>query len=202
MGIVACFTFQFTHPGRGATRVKRKKLNDYKFQFTHPGRGATRERTTPSARDNVSIHAPREGCDSAAQYGCFRSYVSIHAPREGCDYAKSAYCLSGRKVSIHAPREGCDKTFRGAKQPYREFQFTHPGRGATPMLLLWSVCVSSFNSRTPGGVRQERGQAFHQGYRVSIHAPREGCDNTLVVRLLRIVVSIHAPREGCDGLHP
>ena len=78
-------------------------------------------------------------------------------------------------VSIHAPWEGCDKTFRGAKQPYREFQFTHPGKGATPALdidligkhvsihapwegcdifwILWSQRWSRFNSRTLGRVR-------------------------------------------------
>ena len=36
---------------------------------------------------------------------------------------------------------------------------------------------------------------------VSIHAPREGCDYTIVSRnLTNIVVSIHAPREGCDAI--
>ena len=35
------------------------------------------------------------------------------------------------KVSIHAPREGCDITHFQHLQDRREFQFTHPGRGAT-----------------------------------------------------------------------
>ena len=34
--------------------------------------------------------------------------------------------------------------------------------------------------------------------RVSIHAPREGCDYRVVVLARDGVVSIHAPREGCD----
>ena len=35
--------FQFTHPGRGATRFRRHPHNVRNlFQFTHPGRGATR----------------------------------------------------------------------------------------------------------------------------------------------------------------
>ena len=62
MGIIACFnsrtpggvrqylfemtihqgTFQFTHPGRGATRADGLIPDEVKFQFTHPGRGATR----------------------------------------------------------------------------------------------------------------------------------------------------------------
>ena len=78
------------------------------------------------------------------------------------------------------------------------FQFTHPGRGAT---------------------HYKRGNRLY--FRVSIHAPREGCDGeayeiimpflkfqfthpgrgaTEIARLLQEweVVSIHAPREGCD----
>ena len=33
------------------------------FQFTHPGRGATKTEHTDSIVLGVSIHAPREGCD-------------------------------------------------------------------------------------------------------------------------------------------
>ena len=34
--------FQFTHPGKGATRQSgRKKYYPTEFQFTHPGKGAT-----------------------------------------------------------------------------------------------------------------------------------------------------------------
>ena len=41
MGIVASFTFQFTHPGRGATETNGEWNISQAFQFTHPGRGAT-----------------------------------------------------------------------------------------------------------------------------------------------------------------
>ena len=34
------------------------------FQFTHPGRGATFERLYSTFHTEVSIHAPREGCDA------------------------------------------------------------------------------------------------------------------------------------------
>ena len=34
-----------------------------------------------------------------------------------------------------------------------KFQFTHPGRGATPPLLFFLCSYQRFNSRTPGGVR-------------------------------------------------
>ena len=36
--------------------------------------------------------------------------------------------------------------------------------------------------------------------KVSIHAPREGCDPFLDIRFIAEHVSIHAPREGCDEI--
>ena len=38
---LAVVVFQFTHPGRGATRRKGYLTVCNEFQFTHPGRGAT-----------------------------------------------------------------------------------------------------------------------------------------------------------------
>ena len=67
-------TFQFTHPGKGATQGRATPTRAYEmFQFTHPGKGAT----------------------MLQERRCSGLRVSIHAPWEGCDYAKSAYCLSG-----------------------------------------------------------------------------------------------------------
>ena len=56
-----------------------------------------------------------------------------------------------------------------------EFQFTHPGRGAT---------TDSHRVRRIADV--------------SIHAPREGCDLREAEVQAVLSVSIHAPREGCD----
>ncbi len=78
-------TFQFTHPGRGATFVISTIVGVFQFQFTHPGRGATKESPFLSLERLVSIHAPREGCDALGIKFYSRSEVSIHAPREGCD---------------------------------------------------------------------------------------------------------------------
>ena len=33
---------------------------------------------------------------------------------------------------------------------------------------------------------------------ISIHAPREGCDLPMFKGFYRSIISIHAPREGCD----
>ena len=79
-------------------------------------------------------------------------------------------------VSIHAPREGCDSFVTIDEKSGKEFQFTHPGRGATPPELDYYDITG-----------------------VSIHAPREGCDYSLVLKaFIPTAVSIHAPREGCD----
>ena len=48
-----------------------------------------------------------------------------------------------------------------------QFQFTHPGRGATSLLLGQASLSYCFNSRTPGGVRPSKtivaytGQSFN-----------------------------------------
>ena len=59
-------------------------------------------------------------------------------------------------VSIHAPREGCDTHGDYTRIIFRQFQFTHPGRGAT--------------------IARE---ILHDVSLVSIHAPREGCDSRI-----------------------
>ena len=55
------------------------------FQFTHPGRGATAPCEIIGCISAVSIHAPREGCDGCRVGHAHGHAVSIHAPREGCD---------------------------------------------------------------------------------------------------------------------
>ena len=56
------------------------------------------------------------------------------------------------------------------------FQFTHPGRGATPLFDRCRGLQMCFNSRTPGGVRRLDLHSVGGRVGVSIHAPREGCD--------------------------
>ena len=67
-------------------------------------------------------------------------------------------------VSIHAPREGCDHAGGDKGGEAAEFQFTHPGRGATPKDYFTGVVPS-----------------------VSIHAPREGCDLFQILIILESV---------------
>ena len=57
-------------------------------------------------------------------------------------------------VSIHAPWEGCDSVGDVARLSSAMFQFTHPGKGATDVLVADDYDTD-----------------------VSIHAPWEGCDH-------------------------
>ena len=78
------------------------------------------------------------------------------------------------------------------------FQSTHPARGATLHLSAHRGHGRHFNPRTPRGVRHAQ---LFQAFRfagISIHAPREGCDQGAICAQWRHVISIHAPREGCD----
>ena len=57
-----------------------------------------------------------------------------------------------------------------------KFQSTHPARGATH----WTHCRAGrpvdFNPRTPRGVRHALQASQQSPIGISIHAPREGCD--------------------------
>ena len=101
--------------------------------------------------------------------------ISIHAPREGCDWITSAPAT--KEFDNFNPR-----TPRGVRQFHQPsysatggFQSTHPARGATS---------TSNSSRAR--------------IAISIHAPREGCDDLRSGFFGLNTISIHAPREGCD----
>ena len=146
--------FQFTHPGKGATRVCAFLPPSISFQFTHPGKGATR--SSPS-------HTPHSSCFNSRTLGRVRhrptkphrvgGKVSIHAPWEGCDAKRLKGVTKVPIVSIHAPWEGCDVERHDL-----------------------SSIRAGFNSRTLGRVRLGNvGKAIKLLF-VSIHAPWEGCD--------------------------
>ena len=47
-------------------------------------------------------------------------------------------------------------------------------------------------------VRRELRMVCRSVPKISIHAPREGCDHCDAHDLYELAISIHAPREGCD----
>ena len=78
------------------------------------------------------------------------------------------------------------------------FQFTHPGRGATWVGDIWTLSRESFNSRTPGGVRQICMPTFLIALRFQFTHPGRGATQQGKDINYEAKVSIHAPREGCD----
>ena len=105
--------------------------------------------------------------------------------------------------------------------PSKVFQFTHPGRGAT-LYTPFSTVPEKFQFTHPGRGATVSGLTTIKVYRVSIHAPREGCDGCVGKQETKgtmfqfthpgrgatrsnqdlykqYEVSIHAPREGCDS---
>ena len=217
------FLFQFTHPGRGATRHSAYSTFPECFNSRTPGGVRRLVRELNPGEKVVSIHAPREGCDGQVIIIITESYVSIHAPREGCDTTSGdIYTIMGSfnsrtpggvrpdKARAYLPRVCFNSRTPGGVRltctdmliATLRFQFTHPGRGATL-----------------------RGASDRYEQLVSIHAPREGCDSIVLdiawrysgfnsrtpggvrlstrsIRAMFAVVSIHAPREGCDRMCP
>ena len=124
------------------------------FQSTHPVWGATRGLFLSTS--NVSI--------------------SIHAPRVGCDGLESRRLSPPIPISIHAPRVGCDLHSQVVKAINEQFQSTHPVWGATKSTCRHLFLSPYFNPRTPCGVRRSSMLADMGSGKISIHAPRVGCD--------------------------
>ena len=139
----------------GRVRLRRSVAYAHprSFQFTHPGKGATKDGRATHRGGRVSIHAPWEGCDSPAtprrsRRSCFNSrtlgrvrHIQFHSakseqkfqfthPGKGATIHISEFDFS-HSVSIHAPWEGCDGKHYSIWAAAEVFQFTHPGKGAT-----------------------------------------------------------------------
>ena len=190
--------FQFTHPGRGATTTlvaisahlavsihapregcdwspRTKRGGTSEFQFTHPGRGATGQVVIVIAQCDVSIHAPREGCDSMRR-GPLAHLSGFNSRTPGGVRLLSVctWCRMSR------------------------FQFTHPGRGATSEWAIHPLASLGFNSRTPGGVRRQIVGVVIAPLMFQFTHPGRGATVERLHVVQDVKVSIHAPREGCD----
>ena len=173
----------------------------------------------------ISIHAPREGCDIVRVLLYHRPlnfnprtprgvrhhnvdtevpltsvFQSTH-PARGATFPKSGFLSRHRNFNPRTPR-GVRLAMDAMAQRYERFQSTHPARGATRCAPSCAALWTNFNPRTPRGVRPLADHGIHFLLRISIHAPREGCDIWLVHSLAISTISIHAPREGCDILQP
>ena len=81
------------------------------------------------------------------------------------------------------------------------FQSTHPVRGATDAVVGTGVVIHISIHAPREGCDQFRTEGSQQRG-ISIHAPREGCDEGARPQCLSDGISIHAPREGCDPRWP
>ena len=123
------------------------------FQFTHPGKGATVWCCRSADRYLVSIHAPWEGCDPSPwrdlAYTPFgfnsRTLGRVRHTRDFCQ--ASSICFNSRTLGRVRHHQ-----LHPFQQGY-QFQFTHPGKGATHATITSAPMPY-----------------------VSIHAPWEGCD--------------------------
>ena len=74
------------------------------------------------------------------------------------------------------------------------FQFTHPGRGATPTRYNCGAYGSVVPSPPPGVGCHDTNKTSETNSTVSIHAPREGCDtNVIILCLVRLSFNSRTP---------
>ena len=171
--------FQSTHPARGATLAPHTWRRSLRFQSTHPARGATRTMIgrPPTLSNYFNPRTPRGVRHGLPYNNPGNLGISIHAPREGCD-RRQGVSYRHHRISIHAPREGCDCKGWIYPIPAREFQSTHPARGATSDIAYY-VPHAVFQSTHPARGATCIPQFPPQMPSISIHAPREGCDRQL-----------------------
>ena len=130
---------------------------------------------------------------------------------------------TGKSTKHFNPRTPCGVRQHGIIKigGTSQFQSTHPVWGATIALAMTLDYLTDFNPRTPCGVRHwysatecphRTFQSTHPVWgatralasrrsrvRISIHAPRVGCDpRGRYGRADMLDISIHAPRVGCD----
>ena len=147
-----CFTFQSTHPLRGATRTGRGVRPKRSISIHAPLAGCDGQLVGGRGVRDISIHAPLAGCDACREVSLRRLRISIHAPLAGCDAPTFNLAFSGLNFN---PRTPCGVRPRTnvpdvGRQP---FQSTHPLRGATEAI--------NYSAATGA---------------ISIHAPLAGCD--------------------------
>ena len=129
------------------------------FQSTHPAWGATQSfaafKTIVSGFQ--STH-PAWGATAKAAYDDFDEDISIHAPRVGCDFNNLIPFIYLIYFNPRTPR-GVRHCLLLRVYNLLLFQSTHPAWGATPFGGFLSLL-----------------------FRISIHAPRVGCDRRPIGR--------------------
>ena len=169
------------------------------FQFTHPGRGATEDGYPPT------------------------HYLKFQFTHPGRGATRRRRRSSPRSWRFNSRTPGGVRPQLASSSRTRSWRFNSrtPGGVRPPQARGYALHASRFNSRTPGGVRLDDVCRRSEQPVVSIHAPREGCDQKRSTSSISHPkfqfthpgrgatykrlhpeefdeVSIHAPREGCD----
>ena len=150
-------------------------LWNWTFQFTHPVRGATEMGQLIPFLCQVSIHAPRAGCDQA-DTRLLRGLLRFNS-RTPCGVRLCYQASIGAVYQFQFTHPVRGATVRQVRPVRLEpFQFTHPVRGATPPRppAPHTACVSIHAPRAGCDTSLAAWGAFSS--LVSIHAPRAGCD--------------------------
>ncbi len=146
------------------------------FQFTHPGKGATFE------RKSYAFHYNSFNSRTLGRVRLRLSYLVMSSPsfnsrtlgrvrrrKKWTDFCRLQFQFTH-------PGKGATAYMSSSFHFPFLFQFTHPGKGATRSSLPHSSFIYCFNSRTLGRVRPIARADTSSSADVSIHAPWEGCD--------------------------
>ena len=119
-------------------------------------------------------------------------FVSIHAPRMGCDHHSGAHLLAPPCFNPRTPY-GMRLSSKTIEYQSDLFQSTHPVWDATIIAATFPLLVS-FQSTHPVWDATAVSVSSGTAARVSIHAPRMGCD--------RPGANNKAPNRGFQSTHP
>ena len=191
-------TFQFTHPGRGATCSFRQTSPWMRsFNSRTPGGVRLNLKYTSHATDSFNSRTPGGVRHNGYSNSDDPKDVSIHAPREGCDVKVRRSSSTASSFNSRTPggvRQICMPTFLIALR----FQFTHPGRGATLIRSRSSLLSPMFQFTHPGRGATVHRRAVRRARTLQFTHPGRGATYAELRGHGREFVSIHAPREGCD----
>ena len=160
--------FQFTHPGKGATWA-RFSVPKSSEGFNSRTLGRVRHTWThrQTSAERVSIHAPWEGCDSLCtrlvrSKDRFNSRTLGRVRRREAPAVTPASSFNSRtlgRVRLLGikSRGALNSSFNSrtlgrvrhlptwVRYPASSFQFTHPGKGATPVFwICWAMVLFQF----------------------------------------------------------
>ena len=143
-------TFQFTHPGRGATQ-KRKNADKKHGCFNSRTPGGVRLNDTEEIeRGDTSFNSRTPGGVRLVNIRSRDRAITFQFTHPGRGATIDGWSSNiNISVSIHAPREGCDPTQRTHQKRAGRFNSRTPG-GVRLMLAIWLIRQIMFQFTHPG----------------------------------------------------